>query len=65
MQGHHAVFVWVDIQTNLDGNFGSTLGFQVHFATVWATRSATVGIPNMRLPPELFGISTIRTGGGK
>jgi hypothetical protein len=34
-------------------------------ATSWAMRSATVGIPNGRMPPSAFGISTRRTGGGK
>ena len=33
--------------------------------TIWAMRSVTVGMPNARLPPLLFGISTVRTGGGK
>jgi hypothetical protein len=30
-----------------------------------ATRSPTVGIPSMRVPPADFGISSLRTGGGK
>ena len=30
-----------------------------------AIRSATVGMPNGRVPPSAFGISTRRTGGGK
>src|SRR5664279_5430314 len=34
--------------------------------TVWAILSATVGIPNILIPPPCgFGISTARTGGGK
>jgi hypothetical protein len=33
--------------------------------TVCAIRSATVGIPNLRVPPFAFGISTCFTGGGK
>ena len=43
----------------------SVLGSSAIAATVCATRSPTVGTPSMRVPPEAFGISTARTGGGK
>ena len=34
--------------------------------TVWAMRSATVGMPSVRIPsPCGFAISTARTGGGR
>jgi hypothetical protein len=33
--------------------------------TSLATRSATVGMPNGRVPPSAFGMSTRLTGGGK
>ena len=32
--------------------------------TVCATRSATVGTPSFRVPPDALGISTCLTGGG-
>src|SRR5207253_3990086 len=38
---------------------------QVATGNFLATRSATVGMPNARVPPSAFGISTRRTGGGK
>ena len=39
---------------------------QRHATTVCATRSATVGTPNILVPPPCgFGISTAFTGGGK
>jgi hypothetical protein len=45
---------------------GSTCGSRYSRATVWATRSATVGTPSKRTPlPPAFGISTAFTGGGK
>jgi hypothetical protein len=34
-------------------------------AAVCATLSPTVGTPGILVPPEAFGISTARTGGGK
>src|SRR5512140_1165538 len=40
-------------------NTGSTCGSRYSRATVWATRSATVGTPSKRTPlPPAFGIST-------
>jgi hypothetical protein len=39
--------------------------FWTRLATIWAMRSATVGIPSGRFLPSSFGISTRRTGGGK
>ena len=42
----------------------SSPGSMYRLTTVWATRSATVGIPSGLVPPS-FGISTRRTGGGK
>src|SRR6266540_2770249 len=46
-------------------NFGSTRGSRTIFATVCATRSETVGIPNVLISPLSLGIATVRTGGGK
>jgi len=43
----------------------SVLGSSAIAATVCATRSPTAGTPRTRVPPEDFGISTARTGGGK
>src|SRR5260370_12310202 len=43
----------------------SARGSSAMAATVCATRSPTVGTPSKRVPPEAFGISTARTGGGK
>src|ERR1700735_5643377 len=43
----------------------SVLGSSAIAATVCATLSATVGTPRILVPPEAFGISTARTGGGK
>src|ERR1700720_1894293 len=40
-------------------------GLQAPTGHLRATRSATVGIPNGRVPPSAFGISPRRTGGGK
>jgi len=40
-------------------------GSSVNATTVCATRSATVGTPNVLLPPSRFGIATALTGGGK
>src|SRR3954467_7908234 len=34
------------------------------FATICATRSATVGTPSTRSPPSFFGMITALTGGG-
>src|SRR5512140_3111026 len=45
---------------------GATCGSRCSRATVWATRSATVGTPSKRTPlPPALGISTASTGGGK
>jgi flavodoxin len=43
----------------------SSPGSRYILTTVWATRSATVGIPSGRVPPSPFGISTLMTGLGK
>jgi hypothetical protein len=43
----------------------SVLGSSAIAATVCATRSPTEGTPSILVPPEAFGISTARTGGGK
>src|SRR5512133_150402 len=44
----------------------SVRGSSCRATTVWAILSATVGIPNILVPPPCgFGISTARTGGGK
>src|SRR5215470_10645922 len=43
----------------------SVLGSSASAATVCATRSPTVGTPSILVPPEAFGISAARTGGGK
>src|SRR6516164_376766 len=43
----------------------SARGSSAIAATVCATRSPTVGTPRILVPPEAFGISTARTGGGK
>jgi len=43
----------------------SVLGPSAIAATVCATRSPTAGTPSKRVPPEDFGISAARTGGGK
>ncbi len=44
---------------------GSTNGSTVSLTTVYAIRSATVGTPRIRTPPDFLGISTAWTGGGK
>ena len=46
-------------------NAGSTLGSRYSFTTICATRSPTVGIPNVRSRPSGFGMVTLLTGGGK
>jgi hypothetical protein len=38
---------------------------QIASSDLLGMRSATVGIPNGRVPPFAFGISTRLTGGGK
>jgi hypothetical protein len=43
----------------------SVLASSVIATTVWAILSATVGTPNVRVPPPDFGMSTDLTGGGK
>src|SRR5574342_288983 len=43
----------------------SVRGSSISAATVWATRSPTVGTPKILVPPDALGISTARTGGGK
>src|SRR5260370_15311307 len=43
----------------------SARGFSAIAATVCASLSPTVGIPRILVPPEDFGISPARTGGGK
>ena|SRR5438477_4810119 len=43
----------------------SARGSSAIAATVCATLSPTVGTPRVLVPPEDFGISTARTGGGK
>src|SRR5688572_5027098 len=52
-------------------SIGILMEFRLHLGSRWrltticAMRSATVGMPNGRVLPSLFGISTRRTGGGK
>src|SRR5215469_5068894 len=46
-------------------NCGSTSGSRYIATTVWAIRSATVGMPSILSPPSFLGIATVRTGGGK
>src|SRR5450759_1398842 len=46
-------------------NIGSRIGLMRSLTAVCPTRSATVGTPNLRIPPVAFGISTCLTGGGK
>ena len=43
----------------------SKIGSSTILAAAWATRSRTVGIPNGRVPPRGFGISTRRAGAGR
>jgi hypothetical protein len=43
----------------------SARGSSASAAAVCATLSPTVGTPRILVPPEAFGISTARTGGGK
>ena len=43
----------------------SKIGSRTSLAACWATRSRTVGMPNGRLEPSGFGISTRRTGDGR
>jgi len=43
----------------------SARGSSAIAATVCATLSPTAGTPSILVPPEDFGISTARTGGGK
>lgn len=45
-------------------NVGSNIGVSTWATACWMTRSMTVGIPNMRLPPPCLGISTLRTACG-
>ena len=45
-------------------NTGSSTGSRCRRTTSCATRSATAGIPNARVPPLAFGMSTRRTGDG-
>lgn len=42
----------------------SNIGSRTSFAACWTTRSFTVGMPNGRIWPVGFGISTRRTGFG-
>ena len=39
-------------------NTGSSNGSRYRRTTSWPTRSATVGIPSGRVPPDAFGMST-------
>jgi hypothetical protein len=43
----------------------SKIGSSTSFTAAWATRSRTVGIPNGRLPPPGFGMSTRLAGAGR
>jgi surface antigen len=43
----------------------SKIGSRTSLAACWHTRSVTVGMPNGRLDPSGFGISTRRTGAGR
>src|SRR5437660_12531434 len=43
---------------------GSSRGSRYRLTTSWAILSPTVGIPNGRVRPSSFGMSTRRTGGG-
>ena len=46
-------------------NTGSSNGSSRRWTTICAIRSATVGMPNGRVLPSPFGMSTRLTGGGK
>jgi len=48
-----------------DMKSASKIGSSTIRAACWATRSRTVGIPNGRVPPCGFGISTRRAGAGR
>jgi hypothetical protein len=48
-----------------DMKSASKIGSNTILAACWATRSRTVGIPNGRVPPRGFGISTRRAGAGR
>jgi hypothetical protein len=48
-----------------DKKSASKIGSSTILAAAWTTLSRTVGIPNGRLPPRGFGISTRRAGAGR
>ena len=50
---------------NRSQKIGSSRDSSHVFTAVCAILSATVGMPNIRTPPDFFGIGTALTGGGK